>query len=116
MASSCTLSHLWVAQSQLVPAHQTKSQGGIPGMPWEGSGYHPGHTISRMESLSFTGNPSFTRQHPRASGRGSFLLESWKPSGPGLSWAEGQGMITVTSWLGREPGWPSGHLDLLICR
>lgn len=51
------------AQSQLVPAPTPTSldwerQGGIPGMPWEGSGHHAGHIGSQMESLSFTRTPS----------------------------------------------------------
>lgn len=110
MAFSSTLSGS--AQSQLVPAltpalSDWERQCRIPGTPWEGSGHHPGHIISRVESHSFTGNPS-PASIPDPGGRGSFLPESWKPPGPGLSWAEGQGMVTMTSQLGNEPDWPSG--------
>lgn len=33
------------AQSQLVPAPTPATSDGIPGMPWEGSGHCPGHTV-----------------------------------------------------------------------
>jgi hypothetical protein len=91
---------------------------GVPGWDsWKALGrlWAPPRPHHQPNGISLTHRESITHQHPRSRERGSFLLENWKPSRPGLSWAEGQGIVTITSQLGNEPDWPSGPSGLLIC-
>lgn len=101
-------------QPQLQP-HQTEpgrdSQNAL-GRLWTLSRSH--HPL--MKPFSFKGSPFFTCQHPRSSGRGSLLLECWKSSGPGLSWAKGQGMVTTASSLEVSLSGLQSHWDLLVSR